>query len=94
MTMEWKNRDYRFGRNSRGSFQEHNRQMRQFRSSHADVALANGQRPDQAAYLEGLLFLRVNYLEETGGSMLPNGAFNGASLVPMRRVAGYRLANN
>ena len=58
MTIEWNNRTYRFnpnGGNSDSSLYEHDRQMREFRRSHADIALVNGPRFDEAAFLESLL---------------------------------------
>jgi len=95
--MEWNNRGYQFdpnGGNGNGSFQEHDRQMREFRMSHADVALVNGPRLDEAAYLDSLLFLRVNYTVETGGSALPDDISDQSPLVPMWRVARYKLSQN
>jgi len=97
MTTEWNNRGYQFdpnGGNSNGSFQEHDRQMREFRSSHTDVALVNGPRLDEAAYLDSLLFLRVNYIMETGGSALPNDTTDRSPLVPMWKVARYKISQN
>ena len=97
MTMKWNSRNDWFdstGGNGRGSFEEHNRQMREFRSSHTDVALVNGPRLDKAAYLNSLLFLRVNYTMETGGSALPNEVIDRSALGLMRKVAGYKLSQN
>jgi len=40
MTMEWSNRDYRFdsdGGNGRGSFQGHNKHMRDYRGSRSRI---------------------------------------------------------
>ena len=97
MTMQWNNRDYQFDRSggsNNGSFQEHDRQMREFRMSHADVALVNGPRLDEAAYLDSLLFLRINYVVETGGSAIPDDTFDQSPLVPIWRVARYKLSPN
>ena len=97
MTMEWNNRDYQFDRNSgssNGSFQLHDECMREFRMSHANVALVNGPRLDKAAYLDSLLYLRVNYTMETGGSALPDDTSDQSPLVPMWRVARYKLSQN
>lgn len=97
MTIEWNNRTYRFnpnGGNSDGSFQEHNRQMREFRTSHADVALVNGPRLDEADLLESLLYLRINYIPETGGSALPDDITDQSPLVPIWKVAKYKLSQN
>ncbi len=97
MTIEFNNRDYQFnpnGGNSNGSFQEHDRQMREFRTSHADVALVNGSRLDEAAFLESLLYLRVNYVPETGGSAFPDDATDWSTLIPVWKVAEYKLSQN
>ena len=97
MAMEWNNRNDRFdhnGGNSRGSFQEHDRRMREFRTSHADVTLVNEPRPDEASFLESLLFLRVNYVMETGGSTLPDDTSDQSPLVPIWKVARYKLSQN
>ena len=97
MTMEWNNRNDWFnpnGGNGRESFEEHNESMREFRMSHANVALVNGPRLDEAAYLDSLLFLRVNYTMETGGSALPDDTSDQSPLVPMWRVARYKLSQN
>ncbi len=72
----------------------HDERMREFRSSHADVALVNGPRLDEAAYLDSLLFLRVNYTMETGGIALPNEVIDRSALDLMRKVAGYKLSQN
>jgi len=85
MTMKWNNRE---------SFQEHHERMRGFRRSHADVALANGSRLDKASFLESLLFLRVNYVVETGGSALPDDTSDRSALVPIWKVAQYKLSQN
>ena len=97
MTMKWNNRDYQFGLNSgngNGSFQEHDRQMREFRTSHANVALVNGPRLDEAALLESLLYLRINYIPEAGGLALPDDISDQSPLVPIWRVAKYKLSQN
>ena len=98
MTMEWINRDYRFdfnGGNGRGSFEEHNECMTEFRRSHADVAMVNGPRLDEAALIEGMEPLRVNRnMMETGGSPLPNDTADRSPLVPMWKVARYKLSQN
>ncbi len=97
MTMEWNNKDYRFdpnGGNGRGPFQEHDGSMREFRRSHADVAIVNAPRVDEASFLENLLFLRVNYVVETGGSALPDDTSDQSPLVPIWKVARYKLSQN
>ena len=95
--MEWNNRNDRFdlnGGNGRDSFEEHNERIREFRRSHADVALVNGPRLDKASFLESLLFLRVNYVVETGGSALPNDTTDRSPLLPTWKVARYKLSQN
>ena len=97
MTMEWNNRTYRFnpnGGNGKGSFQEHSELMTEFRKPHADIALVNGLRLNEAALLESLLFLRVNYIMETGGSALPNDTTDQSPLIPIWKVARYKLSQN
>ena len=97
MTIERNNRDYRFDSNDgngRGSFQEHDERMREFRKSHADVAMVNGPRLDKASFLESLLFLRVNYVVETGGSAFPKDTTDRSALVPVWKVARYKLSQN
>ena len=98
MTMKWNNRDYQFdpnGGNGRGSFEEHNESMREFRSSHADVATVNGPRLDEAALLERMAFLQVSRtMMETGGTALPNDTTDQSALVPMWKVARYKLSQN
>ena len=95
--MEWNNRNDRFdlnGGNGRDSFEQHNESMREFRGSHAEVAMVNAPRLDEAAFLESLLFLRVNYIMETGGSALPNDTTDRSPLVPTWKVARYKLSQN
>ncbi len=98
MTMEWNNRDYRFdfnGGSGNSSLEQHNERMREFRRSHADVAMVNGQRLDEAAFLESLRLWRVHRtMMETGGSALLNGTTDWSALVPVLKVAGYKLSQN
>ena len=98
MAMEWNNRDYWFdsnGGNGSGSFEQHNECMREFRRSHADVAMVNGQRLDEAAFLDSLWPLLVSRTTmETGGSALPNDTTDRSPLVPMWKVARYKLSQN
>jgi len=97
MTMKWNNGDYQFypnGGNGSGSFQEHNELMTEFRRSHADVAIVNGQRLDKATLLESLRPLQVRRIMETGGSALPNDTTDGSALAPVLKVARYKLSQN
>ena len=98
MAMEWNNRDYRFdsnGGNGNGSFEQHDECMREFRRSHADVAMVNGPGLDEAAFLERLPPLGVRRtMMETGGSALPNDTTDRSALVPMWKVPRYKLSQN
>ena len=98
MAMEWNSRNDRFdlnGGNGRGSFEEHTERMREFRRSHANVAMVNGTRLDEAALLERRESLQVSRnMMETGGSALSNGTTDWSALVPVLKVAGYKLAQS
>jgi len=101
--MEWNNRDYRFesnGGNSSSSFKKHNEHMREFRESHASVALVNAPRLDEPALLARMEPLRVSRnMMEAGGADLLNGttdplALDRLVLVPLSKVAKYKLSKN
>ncbi len=98
MTIEWNNRDYRFdsnGRNVCDFFGEHDERMKEFRRSHTNVALVNGVRLDEAALLERMEPLAViRNMMETGGSRLINGTMDWSALIPMMKVARYKLSQN
>ena len=98
MAMKWNSRDYQFdpnGGNSRSSFQEHNEHMRKFRGSHADIAMVNGPRLDEAALIERMEPLQIcRIMMERGGSALPNATTTQSTLVPILRVARYKLSQN
>ncbi len=98
MATEWNNRNDWFnpnGGNGRESFEEHNESMREFRRSHADVALVNGPRLDEAALLERMEPLQGSHtMMETGESRLPNGTTDWSALVPVWKVARYKLSQN
>ena len=69
--------------------------MREFHRSHADVAMVNGVRLDEAAFLESLWPLQIRRtIMETGGSALPNDTTDRSPLVPMWKVARYKLSQN
>lgn len=81
--------------NSKSPFQEHNERMREFRSSHADVVLMNGQRLDKAGLLETTEPLRLRYpIGETGGARLLGGIIDWSELVPMLKVTRYKLSQS
>ena len=98
MTMEWNNRNGQFDRNSvsvRDSFREHDERMREFRRSHANVAMVNGPRLDESALLESMRPFQVPHpMMETGGSRLLNRSTDWSALVPLGKVARYRLSQN
>ncbi len=98
MTMEWNDRDYQFdsnGGNGKGSFGQHNECMREFHKSHANVAMVNAPRLGKAALLERMESLQVHRtMMETGGSRLPNGTAYWSVLVPVSKVARYKLSQN
>ena len=98
MTREWNNRNDRFdtnGGNGSGSYQEHNEHVREFRKSHANVAMVNEPRLGEAALIERMEPLQVSRnIIETGGAALPNDTTDQSPLVPMRKVARYRLSPN
>ena len=98
MAMEWNSRNDRFdpnGGNGRESFEAHDERMREFRSSHANVVMVNGLRLDEAALLERMESLQVSRtMMETGGSRLLNGTMDWSALVPVLKVAGYKLSQN
>ncbi len=98
MTMEWNSKDYQFdpnGGNGRESFEAHDEHMREFRSSHANVAMVNGPRLDESSLLERMESLQVSRtMMGTGGSALPNDTMGWSALVPVLKVARYRLSQN
>ena len=98
MTMKWNSRNDWFdpnGGNGRESFEEHNESMREFRRSHANVAMVNGPRLDEAALLERMASLQVSRnMMETGGSTIPNDTTGQTPLILMWKVAGYKLSQN
>jgi len=96
--MKWNNRNDRFdlnGGNGRDSFEQHNESMREFRGSHAEVAMVNAPRCDESALLRSMQPLQVRRtMMETGGSALPNDTTDRSPLVPMWKVAWYKLSQN
>ena len=98
MVMKWNSKDYQFDPNdgnSRSSFKEHNKRMREFHSSHANVVMVNGPRLDEAALLERMESLQVSHnMIEAGGSRLLNGIMDWSALVPVLKVARYKLSQN
>ena len=97
MTMERNNRD-QFdlnGGNAGNSFQEHDEHMRWFRRSHAGVAMVNAPRWDEATLIGNMKPWQVSRtMMETGGSSFLIGTVDWASLVPVLKVARYKLSQN
>lgn len=98
MTMARNNRNYQFdpnGGNGRSSFQEHDEHMRGFRRYHAGVAMVNAPRWDKATLIESMEPLPVSRLvTETGGSRFINGTVDWSALVPVLKVAQYKISHN
>ncbi len=98
MAMERNSRRDQFdlsGGNSKEHFQKHSELMRQFRQSHADVAMVNGLRCDESALLESMRPLQVRCtMMKTGGSRLFTGTTGWSALVPLWKVARYKLSQN
>jgi riboflavin biosynthesis pyrimidine reductase len=96
--MKWNSRNDWFdpnGGNGRESFKKHDESMREFRRSHANVAMVNGSMLDEAALLERMESLQVSHtMMETGGSALPSDITDRSALVPVLKVAGYKLSQN
>lgn len=83
------------GGNRRVSFEEHNEYMRWFRQAHAEVAWSNRPKADELARLESMLPLRVNRATvDTGGSRFCHDAVDWSALVPLWKVASYKLSSN
>ena len=73
--------------NDRGSFEKHDERMKMFHKSHPDVAMVNGPRFNELAFLENRRPLQVRYaMMETGGSSDLIGAAAWSALVPLCRV--------
>ena len=98
MTTKWNSRNYGFksdGTGGNGNFYEHDEQMKEFRRSHGEVAVINGPRRDEAAFLESLLYLKVcGYRFDTGGAVFRSNGEDELHLVPLWKVAGYKLSVN
>ena len=98
MTMERNNRRDLFdhnGGNGSGSYREHNEHMREFCRSHVQVVMANAVRRDESALLERTRLLQVSYpMMETGGLRLLDGTTDWSALIPLWKVAPYKLSQN
>ncbi len=98
MTMEQNNKGCRVDLNSgkgNGSFKQHNEYMREYCRSHGNVAMVNGRRLGEATLLENMGPLQTpRLMMGMGGSALPNDTTDQWSLVPMWKVARYKLSQN
>ena len=98
MAIVWNNRIDRFdlnGGNGRGSFEEHNERMREFRKSHADVAMVNGPRLDESALLESTRPLHVaDLMRVTRRSRCHASTEDWSAFVSVWKVALYKLSQN
>ena len=98
MTTKWNKGDYQLnsnGGNYMEYFKEHNKHMSVFRGAHANVAMVNATRLDDAALLARMEPLRVSLnMIEAGGSALPNDITDRSDLVPMWKVPRYKLSQN
>ncbi len=98
MTREWNGRNNWLnpnGGNGKGSCREHDERMREFHRSHAKVAMVNAPRCDQATLIERMELLPVSRtMVKTGGSRFFSGVTDWLALVPVLRVARYKLSQN
>jgi len=98
MKMESKQRDYCFDpniTNGRGSFQEHNEQMKAFCRSHTNIAVVNSLWCNQLGILKGTYPLQLHLArKETGGSRLVNGIADWSTFVPVLEKRRHRFWKN
>jgi hypothetical protein len=81
--------------NSRVSFQEHNEDMRRLRKSHAQIELLNAPRYDKLAKLIRTQPADLSDIViEAGGTRLFHSKIDWSVLVPVPKVAKYRLSQN
>ena len=96
--MVWNNRDVRFNfrnANSRDAFKEHNERMKEFRRSHTDVSIFKAPGYHEPGLLESPQPLKVSYtMIETGGSGFLSGQTGWLALIPVFKVARYKLSHN
>ena len=81
--------------NSRVFFQEHNENMRGFYESHARIELLNAPRYDKIAKLIRTRPADLSDIViEAGGTRLFHSKIDWSVLVPVPKVAKYRLSQN
>ncbi len=81
--------------NTRVSFEEHNEYMREFRKAHAAVVWGNKPKCDELARLDSMIPLRGSHpIMETGGARFHNSTTDLSALVPVLKVASYKLSPN
>ncbi len=87
MTTRWSN--------DREPFQEHNEDMREFHKSHAQIALVNAPRYGESATLAKTRPLDLSeIIIEAGGTRLSDSPMDWSVLVPVLKVAPYKLSPN
>ena len=98
MKIESNQKDYRFDHNStngRGSFHEHDEQMKAFCRSHSNIALVNSPWCDKLSTLETTYPLQLHRtMTETGGSRLINGIADWSALVLVLEVRRHKFWQN
>ena len=98
MAMRRNNGNYRLshvGGNCGESFYEHDEHMRVFCRSHANASMVNAPRCDESSLIEVMRLLEVKRtIIETGGSRFPNSATEWSTLLPLLKVARYKLSQN
>ena len=88
MTMEWNSH--------RAIFPKHNDYMRAFRRAHAGVAMGNNMRQNEPGLLERTRPLPANrvIMAETGGARFLSDITDRSALIPVLKVAKYKLTSN
>lgn len=96
--MESNNADYRFDTNtvnSRGSFREHNEQMKAFCEAHDDITVVNTPGCDIVPILRNTRRLQIHpTITDTGGSRLVDGIDDWSILVDALEVTRHKFWQN
>jgi hypothetical protein len=81
--------------NTRTSFAKHDESMREFRKSHGDMALVNLPRSKEPSLLKTTQPMLLSHIGMgAGGLRPPANIMDWAFLVPLHRVASYKLSAN
>lgn len=76
-------------------FQEHNKNMKQFCTSHIKLTLVNAPRYDEPAVLARTQLLRLSpALSDNGGTAGANRTMDWAALAWISKVKSYKLSQN